>query len=62
MSAELGFSQLEKLKCVKCNRLLSVPPVTFASFGGYLCGRCYENGTTNDIYEILAEHFLFPCR
>lgn len=62
MSMKLSSSDLEKLRCSKCDFLLSVPPVTFTPSGGFICGRCPNDGPVNIIYEILAENHQFPCR
>ncbi|XP_018319942.1 uncharacterized protein LOC108733333 [Agrilus planipennis] len=56
---------LQKLKCNKCENPLSVPPITYNLEGGYFCGRCSPTthlGTRLEIYEVLAQHFRFPCQ
>ncbi|CAH1966883.1 unnamed protein product [Acanthoscelides obtectus] len=51
---------IEKLRCSKCGRYLSVAPVSGPK-GKYTCGRCCPNAESSGPYEEIAKLIKFPC-
>ncbi|KAK9881062.1 hypothetical protein WA026_014407 [Henosepilachna vigintioctopunctata] len=55
---------LNKLKCNKCENVLSVLPVYSLPSGKNICGRCVDidtEGTFNQLYETVLQFLAFPC-
>ncbi|CAG9825195.1 unnamed protein product [Phaedon cochleariae] len=57
--------ELTSLKCIVCQRYLSVPPIYYTPSGDYRCGRCSfvkENLSFRaELYEKMAQCVNFPC-
>lgn len=53
---------LSNLKCAKCDRYLTVTPIT-SDPTGHVCGRCSPNqgAIKNTIYEEVCRSLWFPC-
>lgn len=72
MSKEMPYYIMTLLCCQECDCPLSVPPVYLTLTEENICGRCvllYEQknktmplSMRNEIYEIVAMKFAFPCR
>ncbi|XP_050312933.1 uncharacterized protein LOC126747987 [Anthonomus grandis grandis] len=61
----IKHDSLEKLKCIKCNKYLSVFPIHCNPNGDAVCGRCPVDSSSDfhhcKIYENAVEFQRFPC-